>query len=428
MRFKKILVFILFIVGSMSLVLTAVADEPNEPGIVDPDDAAGNVETAVTNNFLNSFTTITQKGDYSAAGIAMRTTGAGPITISDIPAGATVTHAYLFWAIMDNVEGASFTDGAIDGNPISGVFIGSSDDPCWTPYANTTFAYRADVTALISGNGIYNLSGFATGSDLFTPPLNEGASLVVVYNDPAAPNTNIVIYDGSATVDGVVVETVTTMTIPEIGAAGVGKTTYIVADGQTAAPDDTLFNGIDISMVLNGDDFDGSDGAYWDTDTYDVSAFVSVGDTAVDAGIRQVGDCLVHIAQVFSSSAAAEPYIIDIRPGDFPNIIYLHHDKTTKVAILSSPSFDAPAEMDQTSLTFGHNGTEDSLHLRGHARVPSCRAHDENNDGLPDLTCHFDTLDTGLVPGDTEGVLMGLLLDGTPFMGTDSVIIRPGIR
>jgi hypothetical protein len=144
----------------------------------------------------------------------------------------------------------------------------------------------------------------------------------------------------------------------------------------------------------------------------------------------------VHISYRYEDQSHAELryatnmncFVIDVRPGQFPNKIYLHHNKTTKVAILSSPVFDAPSEIDWNSLTFGHTGVEDSLHRRGPAQVPSCHARDENNDGYDDLTCHFDTLQTGLIPGDPKGILMGMKLNGTSFSASDSVIVKPGNR
>ncbi len=122
------------------------------------------------------------------------------------------------------------------------------------------------------------------------------------------------------------------------------------------------------------------------------------------------------------------PVLIDIRPHEFPNIIFLYYDRTTKVAILSSPEFDAPAQVDRDSLTFGKTGDEASLYVRGFHQVPACRDEDVNEDDLPDLTCHFVTLETGLLPGDEVGILRGQMLDGLYFEGQDVVQVLPGER
>jgi hypothetical protein len=50
---------------------------------------------------------------------------------------------------------------------------------------------------------------------------------------------------------------------------------------------------------------------------------------------------------------------------------------------------------------------------------------DVNDDGYDDLVCHFYTQMTGFACGDTEGILKGETLDGTPLEGSDSVRIVP---
>jgi hypothetical protein len=45
--------------------------------------------------------------------------------------------------------------------------------------------------------------------------------------------------------------------------------------------------------------------------------------------------------------------------------------------------------------------------------------------GLLDLLCHFSTHQTGFQSGDTQGVLTGKTVGGTPIRGTDSVVIVP---
>src|SRR5438132_7351694 len=94
------------------------------------------------------------------------------------------------------------------------------------------------------------------------------------------------------------------MSIPPIGVPGNATTTYIVADGQPhpGFGDQTVFNSNVIATDPPGS-FNGSDGKIWDTDSYNVSALVSVGDTSVTAGLVGLGDCLVHISQVFPASS-----------------------------------------------------------------------------------------------------------------------------
>lgn len=109
---------------------------------------------------------------------------------------------------------------------------------------------------------------------------------------------------------------------------------------------------------------------------------------------------------------------VDIKPGGDRNSISRRGRGKIPVAILSSPTFDAPGQVDKASLTFGVTGDEDSLAF--------CRETvDVNSDGLLDQVCHFNARDTGFECGDTEGILRGQTVGGLPMEGRDSVRIVP---
>jgi len=108
---------------------------------------------------------------------------------------------------------------------------------------------------------------------------------------------------------------------------------------------------------------------------------------------------------------------LDIKPHSFPNSINTKSRGRIPVAILSSPTFDAPAEVDKSSLTFGRTGDEASLAFCTNSN------EDVNDDGLVDVVCHFYNQATGFQIGDTEGVLKGVTQGGRPFEGVDSVRI-----
>lgn len=126
---------------------------------------------------------------------------------------------------------------------------------------------------------------------------------------------------------------------------------------------------------------------------------------------------------IFSVEEVSPPSIevtIDIKPGNQTNPINPKSSGKIPVAILSTPDFNAPSEVDKTSLTFGRTGDEFSL--------VSCnrRGEDVNGDGLKDLVCHFKTKLTGFLFGDTEGILKGQTVDGVAIEGRDAVrISRP---
>ncbi|MGH9509635.1 MAG: Kelch repeat-containing protein [Terriglobales bacterium] len=112
---------------------------------------------------------------------------------------------------------------------------------------------------------------------------------------------------------------------------------------------------------------------------------------------------------------------IDIKPGSSPNSINLGSAGTIPVAILSTPDFDAPAEVDPDSLRLAGA----AVNLIGKSRRFQCSSQDVNGDGLPDLVCHFDTAQFFIEVGESVAVLEGQTLSGQPIRGEDSVRIVP---
>jgi hypothetical protein len=110
---------------------------------------------------------------------------------------------------------------------------------------------------------------------------------------------------------------------------------------------------------------------------------------------------------------------IDIRPGNSINPINRKSKGKVLVAILSTEDFDAPHDVDRTSLTFGRTGDEASLAF--------CMKNpkDVNGDGLKDLLCHFHTYKAHFKAGDKEGILKGKTVDGILFEGSDRIRIVP---
>jgi lysophospholipase L1-like esterase len=271
---------------------------------------AAMTSAAAATGSLSSVLSESVHGGYTAAGTGMRNLGYGTISIAGIPAGATVKSATLLWDILADSAGPSFAQGLLDGEAFTGTPWASGASPCWSAGAN--FSYEADVTSLVTGNGSYKLTGFATGqSDGADPwtsgstaPLDEGASLVVVYELPSMPEVTVQIAEGatetpggtaSATLDGFTV-----------GAKASASTTYIVADGQmpgnTASFDGTTLSGVsfpgnDPQAVPNY-----SQGNLWDTVTTDVSSYLKPGDTSATIGVTGGQDCLVWVGQVLSVS------------------------------------------------------------------------------------------------------------------------------
>jgi hypothetical protein len=127
-----------------------------------------------------------------------------------------------------------------------------------------------------------------------------------------------------------------------------------------------------------------------------------------------------NTTQAFALEYTAEQIAIDIEPSKIINTINLKKSENISVAILSSANFYAPTEVDQSTLSFGSFGGEDSL-----LDCSTRKAHDVDGDGLKDLICHFSTVLAGFQCGDREGILRGKTIDGTPIEGKDLVKLIP---
>jgi hypothetical protein len=149
--------------------------------------------------------------------------GTGTITLAGV--GGPVTHAVLYWHGIDNYtlraaaqvpsdieaqKGSTHSahgvpnhtnacDGVYDnptilfnGVPVTGIALGDATTNCWGD--GSSRAFRADVTALVGGNGAYALSGMTTDE---CDDVN-GASLIVTFDDGySANNRDLVFFEGN---------------------------------------------------------------------------------------------------------------------------------------------------------------------------------------------------------------------------------------
>lgn len=252
-------------------------------------------QAAPTVGNLIPFINTTIAGDYTAAGVGLRGATGGNITITGVPAGAIVQNAYLYWGMLDNGEDAALANMNFNSTPILGTRIGRGPDTCWG--RTDSFSYRADVTPLVPGNGIYTLTGVAGGGNV----LAEGAALVVIYNTGGQTFRTVMLADGNVVLPAVFTGQAIfggfTATSPVSA-----KTSFLVGDGQGFG-NPAIFTGSAGAITFNNP-FVASDGLYWDTKTFDVSAEVNAGTNPADAQIQLSSDCLLWPAQAFSVSSA----------------------------------------------------------------------------------------------------------------------------
>jgi hypothetical protein len=312
---------------------------------------------------------VEMKGDYLAAGYGMRGSGppgSGTITMPALPGGASVVKAFLYWAVMEvSPPPGSLAMGTLNTNPIVGTLIGTTADPCWdllSPPANYDIHnYVADVTGFEITGGANALTGFASGGppgDGTSPPILEGATLVVVYSDATAPNKRIQIHEGAVTFVGPPAEA--TVFSGWTAVAGTTQTTYIVADGQQGgtfpAPNNrTKVDGTTLTdPALNGF---GPGSQYWDTKTENISAFVPPADTSVSVEVEsKTTDCITWVAQVLSVPVAEPtPTPTPTPPPPTPTPTPTPVPVGGIVDVLTSDEVDAPIE----STTSGDGGPGD---------------------------------------------------------------------
>ena len=268
--------------------------------------------------------------EFVQAGVGLRDVGSGTISVhtpTGINSGATLTAAYLYWAIIDNgtLTKPAHSLGTIsfNGQMLNGTRVGSDLSPCWG--ANNIYIYRALVTNNLNVRGgqlddqyvsvLSNQQGGASPWDVLPTalPAAESAHLIVVYSNGQSTST-VQIFDPAGATSGLTSSSVATFTAP-LPAYVVGKHAavgYAWADGQH-------FSGISLSRgvtwntptvpttaLLTGEVF-GNDpsitseaslrGSLSDTPQFDISGhgLISAGDTSGTLTWNFAGDCLTAV-------------------------------------------------------------------------------------------------------------------------------------
>ncbi len=225
------------------------------------------------------------------------------ITVKGLPAGATIEHAYLYW-VTYGVAGSSSIK--LDGAALSGTAIGESAGTCWKQFPTfKNFAYRVDVTSKVKtkGNGAYALTEFPSGT---ANADTQGASLFVVYTDPADSEMGRVILTDGAITLGATANTQSAFPAVDAPSTVLSATFLLgVGDGEPQLADGILyFNGNGIPTP-NGH-YTSSSGRYWDALTFDVKQWLTPAKKSIPWRQTFAQDCLVFTfsALAFRASSA----------------------------------------------------------------------------------------------------------------------------
>jgi hypothetical protein len=156
-----------------------------------------------------------------------------------------------------------------NGNATASSLDGTDLSPCW-PQAGSdwnVFAYSANVTPFVTGNGAYTLSGYPTGliggQDPWVPvsngsanPLMEGASLVVFYGQMSSTGINV-----SATEGAPFSGAVATFTEPDASAPA-SQYTATIDWGDTTSSAGTVVGPAGGPFTVNGTHTYTEEGSY----------------------------------------------------------------------------------------------------------------------------------------------------------------------
>jgi uncharacterized repeat protein (TIGR01451 family) len=294
--------------------------------------ASAQTPISLFNNFVGHV-------DYRATGNSLRSSpnttnacalnGSSSASITGIPAGASILAGYLYWAGSGSTPDNSVTlngSGVAAERSFTDTFLFSGNNYDF-------FSGFADVSSLISGNGVYTFSSLSVdngGQYCSSQAVVAGWSLVVIYEHPGEDLRTVNVFDGFQLfrADSLTL-TVDTYRIPVSPING--RVTPITWEGDPqnsggsgGFSESLLFNGnlLDDGLVPPASSpsvqqFDGtvntagSTTAYGvDIDTYDVSAFLSPGDTSATMTYSSGADLVLLSAEIISFTT--EP-VVDLQ-------------------------------------------------------------------------------------------------------------------
>lgn len=255
-------------------------------------------------NFETQFAT-----DVSVFGVGrVRGTDSVSFNVSDI--SGPVSKAYLFWAGPANTTTDADINAAVtvNGSPVTGTSLGFTDNNCWG--FQSSVAYRADVTGLVTGNGTVNLG------DIRAPSAEiNGFSLYVFWDDGNdANNRDVVIFNGNdSNISNAFDANGWNATLPGINYSG-GDASLMMTFSDTQIFNDSAFlvNEQVVAnppVTLNGSTVQAGTGGegLWDNKSYDITTLLTAGDNTITLTGGGGSDCVSLIVAGVNLPAGAAP-------------------------------------------------------------------------------------------------------------------------
>ncbi len=316
----RVITFLFFVVFSLSGVKTMNAQITNITDV--PIDATPFESYVGTYNYVTTGGTL-RTSSNGVDPCAVDNTDSQ--TLSGIPAGATITKAYLYWSGSGQ---AADLDVTFQGQAItaSRSYAANYDfdvnlgdfDPARTFYY---FNGIADVTSMVAttGNGTYTFEdltvdvGAGSNDEWYCMggAVLSGWALLVVYNDVTLANKIVNIYEGFDVNRND--QTTFTLNDLDVTPGGEGSVAGIIWEGDEtlggtgANPEEFRFNGFSLTDALNDPDeaYNGSVTATnsrteygVDIDVFDVSPYIKGGDTSATLEVESAQDLIISNAFV----------------------------------------------------------------------------------------------------------------------------------
>jgi hypothetical protein len=266
---------------------------------------------AANANIISFFET-QRNTDFASAGVGgLRGTGTGDITLTGV--SGTVNRVYLYWHGPTNSTDPNFNATiTFNGATITGENIGFSDDNFWGQLNSQ--AYRADVTALVGGDGVYTVAGLPANNA-------NGASLLAFFDDgDDMNNRDIVLFNGNdANFANDFDPLGWDIALNDILYDGGEVSLQLhVSDGQNFGPNDDGTLTINGSPFLSGGIFQGDstpanpgttvgNGSLWDIRNFDLTALFTLGFNDLRVQLGALNDALSAIIAAVNLPAGTAP-------------------------------------------------------------------------------------------------------------------------